>query len=740
MFWWVEARENMKRATGILSRESTARRAGGLLWSRLASALIFAAMVTTLVTAVPARGQGFTVEQALSYPYPYGLTAAAQGERVAWVFNVLGARNVWVADGPDFGAHQVTHYSGDDGMPIASLRLTPDGNSVVYARGSEANGQGEVADPTNNVRQPEQQVWAADVAGGEPRLLGTMNCSQEGCEDIQISPDGKYAVWSGPHELWIAPVSGKEAARKLAYIRGNNSQPQWSPDGKKIAFVSDRGTHALIGIYELGSDTLRFADPTIFRDMLPRWSPDGSELAFIRLTGARGGFFSGRLQPWTIVVWDAASGQAKVIWQSTNDADGSFPGESEWEEDVFQFAAGNRILFASQEGGWAHIYSISADGGAAVLLTPGDYSFQGAMLTPNRKELIYASNEKDIDRRHIWRVNVDHPGTVALTRGESIEWAPVITGDGRHILCLGSTATQPAMPYRLMTEERREMIASNMMPADYPSSQFVVPKQVVFKSLDGLEIHGQLFVPSGRTQPGPALIFTHGGPYRQMLLGFHPMDAYNFMYAANEYLASRGYVVLSVNYRLSIFYGRAFRQPAKAGPLGGSEYQDVVAGAKYLQSLPSVDPQKIGLWGGSYGGYLTAMGLARNSDIFKAGVDYAGVHDWSAFFARPEAAGASDEMKKIAYEASPVGSIDKWKSPVLLLQADDDRNVPFAQTANLVHLLRQHHIPYEQIVYPDEVHDSLLWRTWVGVFQATGDFFDRTLVKGERIQTVPPEN
>ncbi|MGB6685129.1 MAG: prolyl oligopeptidase family serine peptidase, partial [Candidatus Acidiferrum sp.] len=441
----------------------------------------------------------------------------------------------------------------------------------------------------------------------------------------------------------------------------------------------------------------------------------------------------------TIVVWDAASGKAREIWQSTSDADGSFPGESEWEEDAFQFTAGNRILFASQEDAWVHLYSISADGGAAVLLTPGDSSFQSLTLTPNRKEVIYASNEKDIDRRHIWRVSVDHPGAVALTKGETIEWTPVVTGDGRYTLCLGSTATQPAMPYRI-TQQGREMIASNMLPADYPSAQFVVPKQVVFKSLDGLEIHGQLFVPRGRTQPGPALIFTHGGPYRQMLLGFHPMDAYNFMYAANEYLASRGYVVLSVNYRLSILYGRAFRQPAKAGPLGASEYQDVVAGAKYLQSLPNVDPQKIGLWGGSYGGYLTAMGLARNSDIFKAGVDYAGVHDWAALFARPEAAGASDEMKKIAHEASPVGSIDKWKSPVLLIQADDDRNVPFAQTVNLVHLLRQHHIPYELTVLPDEVHDSLLWRTWVNVFQATGDFFDRTLVKGETIQTVPPEN
>lgn len=713
----------MKRSTGI---SSTARAAA------IAAALFFATPLT-----VPAQGQGFTVEQALSYPYPYALTASARGERIAWVFNLRGARNVWVADGPDFAARQVTHYSGDDGLPIASLRLTPDGSTAVYARGSETNDQGEVADPTNSIHEPEQQVWAADVATGEPRLLGTMNCRPEGCEDIEISPDGQYAVWAGAGELWIAPVSGKEPAHKLAYVRGNNSQPQWSPDGKKIAFVSNRGTHSLIAIYEFGSETLHYVDLTVFHDMLPRWSLDGSELAFVALTGEGGGFFSGRSQPWAIFVWNAASNQTKLVWQSSDDANGSFPGD--WEEQGFQFAAGNRITFASQQDGWAHLYSISADGGSPVLLTPGNFSFQDAALTPDRKNLIYSSNENDIDRRHIWRVSVNQPGPTPLTHGETIEWTPVVTGDGRHVLCLGSTATQPAMPYRI-TKDGLEMIAASALPSDYPSAQFVVPKQVIFKSIDGLEIHGQLFVPRDGAHRHPALIFTHGGPYRQMMLGFHPMDAYNFMYAANEYLASRGYVVLSVNYRLSIQYGRAFREPPNAGPLGASEYQDVLAGAKYLQSLPYVDPQKIGLWGGSYGGYLTAMGLARNSDVFKSGVDYAGVHDWTAFFGGRGAAGASDAMRKTAYEASPVGSIDKWKSPVLLIQADDDRNVPFAQTVNLVYLLRQHRIPYEQIVFPDEIHDSLLWHTWVDVFQATGDFFDRTLVKGETIQPVPPEN
>jgi dipeptidyl aminopeptidase/acylaminoacyl peptidase len=716
----------MKRVSKMLIGGRTTKIAGAVL-------------LAVFLSSLPAVGQGFTVQEALSYPYPYELTSAAHGERIAWVFNLRGARNVWVADGPDFAAHAVTHYTGDNGMPISSLRLTPEGKTVVYARGSSTNHQGEVADPTSDIRQPEQQVWAVDVAGGKPRLLGTMNCSFEGCEDIQISPDGQYAVWSGPHELWIAPVSGKKPARRLAYIRGNNSQAQWSPNGKEIAFVSNRGTHSLIGIYTFGSDRLRYVDPGVYHDMLPHWSPDGSQLAFIRLNRGSGfRFFSGRPEPWSIWVWNEASDKAKMIWQSTNGANGSFPGEGDWEEEAFQFAAGNRIIFASQEDGWVHLYSMSAEGGGPVLLTPGDYSFLGVTLSPDRKELIYSSNENDIDRRHLWRVSVNRPGPVALTHGKSIEWAPVVTGDGRYVLCLGSTATKPAMPYRVTRAGLAEIAASEM-PADYPSAQFVVPKEVIFKSLDGLEIHGQLFVPRGSKARRPALVFIHGGPYRQMLLGFHPMDAYNFMYAANEYLASRGFVVLSVNYRLSIMYGRAFREPAHAGPLGASEYQDIVAGAKYLQSLPYVDPQKIGLWGGSYGGYLTAMGLARNSDIFKAGVDYAGVHNWTALFSRREGAGASEKIRKIAYESSPVASIDKWTSPVLLMQADDDRNVPFAQTVNLVPLLRAHHVPYELIVFPDEVHDSLLWHTWVRMFQATGEFFERTLVKGETIHTTPPE-
>jgi dipeptidyl aminopeptidase/acylaminoacyl peptidase len=363
------------------------------------------------------------------------------------------------------------------------------------------------------------------------------------------------------------------------------------------------------------------------------------------------------------------------------------------------------------------------------------------MLSADKRSVLYTSNQNDIDRRHIWRVSATGSEPEALTHGETIEWNPVETSDGKTILCLGSTATSPAMPYRL-TSGGRESIAKNAVPADFPAAQFVAPKQVVFKSEDGIEIHGQLFAPKNQKERGPALIFTHGGPIRQMLLGFHYMEYYHNAYAMNQYLASKGYTVLSVNYRLGIMYGRKFRQPAKSVWRGASEYQDVVAGAKFLQTLDNVDPQRLGLWGGSYGGFLTAMGLARNSDIFKAGVDFHGVHDWAIFLpmwaAEVDAKNADvapdlKEARELAFKSSPVASVANWRSPVLFVHGDDDRNVPFQQTTDLVEKLREQKVEFEELIFPDEIHDLLRWNDWIRAYRATAAFFDRTLAAtGER--------
>ena len=282
-----------------------------------------------------------------------------------------------------------------------------------------------------------------------------------------------------------------------------------------------------------------------------------------------------------------------------------------------------------------------------------------------------------------------------------------------------------------MSDGKRTLLNGEQLPKDFPSDKLVTPKQVVFQSEDGLTIHGQLFEPRNQAGRGPAVIFVHGGPMRQMLLGFHYRPYYHNSYAENQYLANLGFTVLSVNYRLGIMYGHDFRVAPNGGWRGSSEYKDVVAGAKYLAMLPTVDPKRIGIWGGSYGGLLTALALSRNSDLFAAGVDYHGVHDWSVIFQEddPAANKAPDymEARKLAWESSPDASIATWKSPVLLIQGDDDRNVPFNQMVDLVQRLRSAHVPFEQIVYPDEIHDFLLWRHWVASYKATAEFLTKEL-------------
>jgi dipeptidyl aminopeptidase/acylaminoacyl peptidase len=216
-----------------------------------------------------------------------------------------------------------------------------------------------------------------------------------------------------------------------------------------------------------------------------------------------------------------------------------------------------------------------------------------------------------------------------------------------------------------------------------------------------------------------------------MLLGWHYSDYYSNAYAMNQYLASRGFIVLSVNYRLGIGYGHDFHRPKNAGAQGASEYLDVKAAGEYLRTLPQVDPKRIGIYGGSYGGYLTALALARDSQLFAAGVDIHGVHNWTAERAQfllenryekpPDTAAALD----ISWKSSPISSIATWKSPVLLIHGDDDRNVRFNQTTDLVRRLEKAGIPFEELVIPDDTHHFMRHANSVKVNAAVATFFER---------------
>lgn len=688
----------------------------------------------------------FTLAQILSYPFTEELVSAPTGSRIAWVFNRSGVRNVWAAAGPDFKAHALTGYTADDGQELTNLSVSPDGRTVVYVRGGDHDANwiaegGLQPDPAHSPVQPKLEIWAVPFAGGTPKLL------VDGDEPV-ISPRGDRIAFTRDRQIWVVPLDGSAAAKRMFFARGESGSPVWSPTGDRLAFVSSRGDHSFVGVFTSDSVPIRYLAPSTSHDASPRWSPDGKRIAFVRMAGSGGApesLLELHPRPWGIWTADAATGVGHLVWQSPRTLLGSMPTTAGGTNLAWGGGggAGDRLIFVSDVDGWPHLYSIPETGGTPMLLTPGSFMVEYVDMAPDRTSIVYNANTGatpgDGDRRHIFRVPIDRAAPVELTSGSGIQWTPAVTGDGLTVAFIGAGAQMPPLPAVIpFTGGQARTLGAEVIPPEFPTSQLVIPTPVVFKAPDGTEVHGQLFqragsgAGTGAAAKQPGIVFVHGGPPRQMLLGWNGMAYYSNSYAVNQYLANHGYVVLSVNYRLGIGYGHNYHHPAHAGAWGASEYQDVKAGGEYLGSLANVDARRIGIWGGSYGGFLTALALARNSDIFKAGVDMHGVHNWiSDYGARLASAQLGYEKNDIkpaldvAWKSSPVASLSTWKSPVLLIQGDDDRNVRFQQTVDLARRLSAAGIPFEELVLPDEIHGFLRHQSWVTADSATVAFFDK---------------
>ncbi|HEY3639239.1 MAG TPA: prolyl oligopeptidase family serine peptidase [Rhizomicrobium sp.] len=705
--------------------------------TRLCLSSVFASALfgATLLVSAPLHAASFGLTQVLHYPFATELASAGHANRIGWVRNLSGVRNVWVADGPGFKPRRVTNYSSDDGQEITQITFSPDGARLVYVRGGDHDAnwdaEGNLApDPASSPEQEKVTLWAARLAGGAPIKIA------EG-DAPAISARGVLAYIAND-QVWMASLDGKGKAQRLFFDRGKDSDLRWSPDGSELAFVSHRGDHAFIGVFKAKDQPLLYLAPSTGDDDQPQWSPDGKHIVFVRGQGEGGPpepYLTRSPHPWSIWVADAASGRGHLVWSSPDTLAGSWP-EVEGGPNL-HWCADGRIAFLAYLDDWPHLYSMPADGGTPLLLTPGNFMVEH--ITPSRdgRFLVYDANtgstKDDDDRRPLFRVPVDRAEPQQITSGETIEWRPVMAANDRVAFVAAGAQQPPEVAVSNLDGTHFDALERDAVPSDFPATQLITPKSVSFTAADGMLVHGQLFQRSGGIENKPGIIFVHGGPLRQMLLGWHYMGYYSNAYAVNQYLANHGFVVLSVNYRLGIGYGRKFQQPDHAGPTGASEYQDVVAGAHFLQQVPGVDANRIGMWGGSYGGYLTGLALARNSDIFKAGVDLHGVHDWSHdpdYIERPKVRyeqGDREEALKTAFLSSPDASIDSWRSPVLLIQGDDDRNVPFQQTIDLARRLEAHHVPFEELVIPNEIHGFLRYASWLAADTAAAEFLTRKL-------------
>jgi dipeptidyl aminopeptidase/acylaminoacyl peptidase len=669
-----------------------------------------------------------------------------------------------------------------DAKPI----VIGDGRNPLYARDGKSlyylrDGQIWIACLMSCHPEQAQRAEGPDTKS-VPRAH-QMVFDRGSASSLTLSPDGNTLAFISRRREANEPSHSLLALYNLqthtltfpAASTGDDSAPAFSPDGKQLAWLrapfTDTPEFALnrtsanpwsIQLLDLATNTTRTAyspEPNKPGSVLP--IPD-DEAPYLLWTADNHIIFLSEASGWDhLYLVDPATKAAPILLTG---GDGEVEGASLSDDRTELFWASNIPMTE-------HSYAGLADCMGPVL------------------ELEMA----DIERRHISRLDIAKPPTppsgkpnpindaltadfARETSGQGIETHPVALADGS-VVALASDSFTPMHPVYLAkndgsTSDAREQWLSNL----YPRDALVFPEEVSFPYFGGSSagrvkastpardrpmLHAQLFRPGNTKAKGndllpwcnghnigspaktpdrrPAIIFMHGGPRRQMLLGYPAMEYYSNAYAMNQYLTSRGFIVLSVNYRCGIGYGLDFRQCDHEGATGAAEYNDILAAQRYLAARPDVDAKRIGLWGGSYGGYLTALGLARNSDLFAAGVDFHGVHDWNlednaADWKRGNNA-EQDAIASKALQSSPLADLSKWRSPILLIHGDNDPSVAYAQTPLLAEALRARntHLPaaqqvdVEELIFPDEVHEFLLRKDWLAAYTAAAAFFERVL-------------
>jgi dipeptidyl aminopeptidase/acylaminoacyl peptidase len=662
-----------------------------------------------------------TIDLLLDIKHPSEPRWSPAGDAIAYVCDRAGVQNVWVV--PLGGGPAAPATAFTDGL-IESLEWAADGRSLLVVR--------------------DGVMMRVPRAGGAPQSIS--GTSQIG--EATLSPDGARVAFVRNGDLFVRGLS-EDSERQLTREVRNVSGPVWSPGGERIAFIIapskraeedapyagnkvvftrvDGGPGRLAVVSAAGGPVRQFgASPG--GDESPRWI-DANRIVFQRM--------SADVRTREIVVADVRTSTETVLHR---DVDSRFWSLTYLNAEPIPSPDSRWIAFISDADGWDHLYLSSVADGRLTQLTRGSFEVSRFAWSGDSKRIVFDRNEQDHPgRRHVVVATLagspSEPVLEPLTRGAGTNtrarWSP----DGRYVVYAHTDARNSSDLYvATTTGDPNPRRLTDSMPRAVDRERLADPRFVTYPGPGGARVPAYLFVPSGldRSKPSPAVVWVHGDGINQNYEGWHINRDYGVYYSFHQYLVQQGYVVLSVDYRGSIGYGREWRQ-GHYRDLGGKDYEDIAAGVEYLKSLGYVDPARIGIWGLSYGGFMALQALTVTPELFRCAIDVAGVQDWNDWYRDPGGPwirgrmGTPEENPELYRRLSPIYHIERIVQPLLVLHGTSDVNVPFLESVRLVDQMMKLNKPVEFAIYPGEFHyfhrGHVLWDAWTRVAR----FFDRHL-------------